>query len=89
MPITDQMVEAGCKANHTPRAWNKAVRNPEMKAWVHSQRQIMRNVLAMAFAADDRDPSEIWEAYLTEVPRAEDRSLQGALAFGYAVGRTL
>ncbi len=58
-----------------------------MKAWVHSQRQIMCNVLAMAFAADNRDPSEIWEAYLVDVPKAEDRSLQGALAFGYAAGR--
>lgn len=91
MAVTDAMVEAGCKVLHGTRAWNKAVRDtdvPDMSAWVTSRRELMRQVLTAAIEASDRnDPAEVWEDYLREVPKEKDRSLQGALAFGYSAGR--
>lgn len=86
MPITDEMVEAGCNVQHSPRAWGRALRNPVMAAWVQSHREIMRRILTAAIEAGDRDPNEIWEEYLQQ-QNPDFRSEQAALAFGYAVGR--
>lgn len=86
--VTDEMVEAACKVWHTARSWNKAARNPEMNAWLTSQRAVMRSAITAALAAYDRDVSDVWEEYLTEIgPKPEVRSEQAALAFGYAAGR--
>lgn len=87
MAVTDEMIEAGCKVQHSPTMWGKAVKNPAMSSWVTSHREIMRRTLIAAMEVGYRDPSEVWEQYLEETPDAAQRSPQGALAFGYAAGR--
>ena len=51
MKVTDEMVEAACKARHTPAQWGKATAKNTMRAWCTSQRTMMRMVLEAAVAA--------------------------------------
>lgn len=48
MLVTDEMIEAGCRVQHSPIAWGKAVKNPAMASWVYSHREIMRRTLTAA-----------------------------------------
>lgn len=45
--ITDEMIEAGCKARHG-RAWARHAAKPDMEAWAASHRAEMKMILAAA-----------------------------------------
>lgn len=50
--ITDEMVEAGCRARHSVRTWNRQLNNADMAPWVKSHREEMRTILTAALKGD-------------------------------------
>jgi hypothetical protein len=49
--VTDEMVEAACRARHSPQAWGRSLAKDSMQAWIHSHREEMRKILTAAFSA--------------------------------------
>lgn len=49
--VTDEMVEAACKARHTASVWGRTLNKPTMASWITSNREMMRSVLTAAMDA--------------------------------------
>lgn len=71
MAVTDDMIEAACKVQHSPTMWGKAVKNPAMASWVASHRAIMRRTLdAATEVRPDTVAPECWS--IVEALRAPE-----------------
>jgi hypothetical protein len=50
-PVTETVIEAACKARHSPQKWGRTLKNTDMVGWINSQRAEMRMILTAAFDA--------------------------------------
>lgn len=57
-PVTETVIEAACRARHSPQKWGRTLNNPEMAGWINSQRAEMQMILTAAFETAGHAPTQ-------------------------------
>jgi hypothetical protein len=68
-PVTETVIEAACKARHSPQKWGRTLKNTDMVGWINSQRAEMRMILTAAFDAAGHAQTPDLEATVSRIMR--------------------